>query len=184
MAGLSPLTRGNLDRWTGHTPPPGPIPAHAGEPLHGTLQLTTAWAYPRSRGGTRPGPTGCIPLPGLSPLTRGNLTQRIAREKSIGPIPAHAGEPGSHNFNQSMARAYPRSRGGTSSCSCVGTVGGGLSPLTRGNRVCQADACAGDGPIPAHAGEPCSSWLLLPQVGAYPRSRGGTIPPGGSPVGE
>ena len=34
--------------------------------------------------------------------------------------------------------------------------------------------CAGDGPIPARAGEPLNNGVVHGVVGAYPRSRGGT----------
>ena len=91
--GLSPLTQGNLERLVDLCVQHGPIPAHAGEPLHGTLQLTTAWAYPRSRGGTSNSLPSLMPGVGLSPLTRGNLALGCRGAGGGGPIPAHAGEP-------------------------------------------------------------------------------------------
>ena len=51
----------------------------------------------------------------------------------------------------------------------------GLSPLTRGNPPSTNDHFSPQGPIPAHAGEPCL-WLIKPSIfTAYPRSRGGTV---------
>ena len=96
--GLSPLTRGNQCGVAYLPPTPGPIPAHAGEPP-GSASLTLArWAYPRSRGGTDGiGPGGGVGQ-GLSPLTRGNPRAKSARVMSAGPIPAHAGEPGTHRL--------------------------------------------------------------------------------------
>ena len=174
MAGLSPLTRGNLDRWTGHTPPPGPIPAHAGEPGAPGGSLRAAWAYPRSRGGTAAWDVAADDGMGLSPLTRGNLTQRIAREKSIGPIPAHAGEPLPVLVLARSAAAYPRSRGGTASARLMPARVMGLSPLTRGNLAVHGCCSLRWGPIPAHAGEPSRPAAPRWVSRAYPRSRGGT----------
>ena len=71
--GLSPLTRGN-PRWPMPCcKKPGPIPAHAGQPVAPTGWRMPLRAYPRSRGAT--GSIMCwIPaFYGLSPLTRGNL---------------------------------------------------------------------------------------------------------------
>ena len=50
--GLSPLTRGNHCSNSRHLPPPGPIPAHAGEPVTYVNIMGLTGAYPRSRGGT------------------------------------------------------------------------------------------------------------------------------------
>ena len=53
---------------------------------------------------------------------------------------------------------------------------GGLSPLARGNRTLGAKLAPMEGPIPARAGEP-SGLAVGPRFsGAYPRSRGGTLP--------
>ena len=71
--------------------------------------------------------------------------------------------------------AYPRSRGGTADTQRQIAALGGLSPLTRGNLVCRAQAVGGVGPIPAHAGEPLKLGQIADRLGAYPRSRGGTF---------
>ena len=72
----------------------------------------------------------------------------------VGPIPAHAGEPGCQRPPACPPWAYPRSRGGTGdACNAAHRVGG-LSPLTRGNLNDTESIVAGLGPIPAHAGEP------------------------------
>ncbi len=78
-----------------------------------------------------------------------------------------------------MRRAYPRSRGGTSTFSEPVRSGWGLSPLARGNLLGIGTLTFTGGPIPARAGEPpCVRVVsLLPR--AYPRSRGGTPHLGG-----
>ena len=73
----------------------------------------TGAAYPRSRGGTWapwwPGRS----MHGLSPLARGNLNGGGYWVKSVGPIPARAGEPAILALAHVPDGAYPRSRGGT-----------------------------------------------------------------------
>ena len=53
VPGLSPRVRGNRARWTAPRPPPGSIPACAGEPALTRLRITPARVYPRVCGGTR-----------------------------------------------------------------------------------------------------------------------------------
>ena len=111
---------------------------------------------------------------GLSPLTRGNLLRTEITGEPSGPIPAHAGEPGYFGNKFWVSRAYPRSRGGTIDRPAVSTLFVGLSPLTRGNPIITLAITRRPGPIPAHAGEPCSCVCSLALPRAYPRSRGGT----------
>ena len=73
MPGLSPLTRGNLLEEPLATDVPGPIPAHAGQPLPIAWLMLLLRAYPRSRGATAIWAALYIKRKGLSPLTRGNL---------------------------------------------------------------------------------------------------------------
>ncbi len=51
----------------------------------------------------------------------------------------------------------------------------GLSPLARGNPTRHFGCSTSPGPIPARAGEPVALYDLARELGAYPRSRGGTI---------
>ncbi|TXT36589.1 MAG: Uncharacterized protein FD135_4175, partial [Comamonadaceae bacterium] len=51
----------------------------------------------------------------------------------------------------------------------------GLSPLARGNPSGEFVQSAGNGPIPARAGEPLMLDHILSHSRAYPRSRGGTV---------
>ena len=111
---------------------------------------------------------------GLSPLTRGNRCDAQLFCRTIGPIPAHAGEPELECPGEVIPRAYPRSRGGTGVEVGATVHPAGLSPLTRGNQVRAGQVRAGQGPIPAHAGEPGRKADDLFRTRAYPRSRGGT----------
>ena len=91
------------------------------------------------------------------------------------PIPAHAGEPAGGAAVQALGGAYPRSRGGTFGLVSFGAGWLGLSPLTRGNRLQPLLVAGWWGPIPAHAGEPRSLPASVSRSRAYPRSRGGTF---------
>ena len=172
--GLSPLTRGNRQHRNERSLQPGPIPAHAGEPLRLAYLRACSGAYPRSRGGTCGARAGWEAGYGLSPLTRGNHRCRACPLGCRGPIPAHAGEPRCRSGVARRRRAYPRSRGGTVMIFCARLPAAGLSPLTRGNLPARCRARPHRGPIPAHAGEPPSLPGIQYRFGAYPRSRGGT----------
>ena len=77
VQGLSPHARGNqLDEMTKPLKP-GPIPACAGEPLHGLRCISSFGAYPRMRGGTATIAFLKQMLLGLSPHARGNRLERI-----------------------------------------------------------------------------------------------------------
>ncbi len=129
------------------------------------------------RGGTVCPPVKQRQLQGLSPHARGNQLAQAFLSKKVGPIPACAGEPRSHNDVSKRARAYPRMRGGTLGTLKVSNAFRGLSPHARGN----LDAIAHDavllGPIPACAGEPVNIVSTYYLRGAYPRMRGGTSIP-------
>ena len=172
--GLSPLTRGNRRHRPQQHPEPGPIPAHAGEPITKRNWRTSQRAYPRSRGGTIIGKISIDLILGLSPLTRGNQGCGIPAPSVRGPIPAHAGEPTPPRWTRATSWAYPRSRGGTSLICAGRRSKTGLSPLTRGNQSGRLDVTPFKGPIPAHAGEPRSNAPRTCCTRAYPRSRGGT----------
>ena len=131
--GLSPLARGNQASAPWCAPWSRPIPARAGEPELARHRLGFQGAYPRSRGGTPPWPRCTGRRHGLSPLARGNQGSGAHRVGAGGPIPARAGEPNASANIQPLGRAYPRSRGGTTSCTACMTAAKGLSPLARGN---------------------------------------------------
>ena len=152
--GLSPLTRGNPVRCPIAKRRPGPIPAHAGQPGPRASESTAARAYPRSRGATASAVTVRAQVGGLSPLTRGNHVDAGHGVLLLGPIPAHAGQPGNSALTRSVAWAYPRSRGATAWAVHPALACSGLSPLTRGNLLVPLGDALRLGPIPAHAGQP------------------------------
>ncbi|ABI62280.1 Hypothetical protein GbCGDNIH1_1382 [Granulibacter bethesdensis CGDNIH1] len=90
------------------------IPAHAGEPRALRSQKRPRWDYPRARGGTQRVSHAARCMAGLSPRTRGNLTEGRAGRDVLGTIPAHAGEPVRGVDPGSIPGDYPRARGGTS----------------------------------------------------------------------
>ena len=172
--GPSPLTRGNRNRQGAHNQVGGPIPAHAGQPDEPGPGGARTRAHPRSRGATSPGAMCPAAIRGPSPLTRGNPLWRGAPLHSIGPIPAHAGQPRTATATPCSAGAHPRSRGATAFVSRTLSAWVGPSPLTRGNLRTPALYASGCGPIPAHAGQPRLSGVAGSPDGAHPRSRGAT----------
>ena len=132
--------------------------------------------YPRSRGGTTRSARRSTPACGLSPLARGNRSERSVCDVSpkvyprsrggtvlsllVGTaygyrsIPARAGEPGFPLGRELGRILYPRSRGGTRGISGSGREKEGLSPLARGNRGCARGTAPCSRSIPARAGEP------------------------------
>ena len=173
-AGLSPRARGNRIGVQLPLLPYRPIPAGAGEPDSGPADQMRTTAYPRGRGGT----TFLRALEragrGLSPRARGNPIKTAAKPKSVGPIPAGAGEPKLWQCLPGRGRAYPRGRGGTSAQHREAHAAAGLSPRARGNHRGHRGARAVCGPIPAGAGEPAEDDWAMTLSGAYPRGRGGT----------
>ena len=92
-SGLSPPTRGNHAEAIPSVLRYGSIPAHAGEPFISAPRRWARRVYPRPRGGTGGVGAGGGAAGGLSPPTRGNPNTRAARARTVGSIPAHAGEP-------------------------------------------------------------------------------------------
>ena len=110
----------------------------------------------------------------LSPRVRGNQDHVVVRGRRPRSIPASAGEPPARRGRAPDARVYPRECGGTRAITGDGSFDPGLSPRVRGNRDVGADRRAGDGSIPASAGEP-DGWLCEGcHDGVYPRECGGT----------
>ena len=111
--GLSPHTRGILRRARRVSGYIGSIPAHAGDPRAARLCDSARGVYPRTRGGS-----GLCAFPkmwkcGLSPHTRGILSDSLISASSAGSIPAHAGDPSSLSSRGRKGRVYPRTRGGS-----------------------------------------------------------------------
>ena len=172
--GLSPLARGNQSFAACLLPTRGPIPARAGQPRCPRPAGPRTAAYPRSRGATAIRTARSEGMTGLSPLARGNLEPLQLVAQGDGPIPARAGQPFAACSASFAAWAYPRSRGATCSGLVVQLLFAGLSPLARGNLEQLQSFGAGQGPIPARAGQPAVRPCACAALWAYPRSRGAT----------
>ena len=172
--GLSPRVRGNRLLVGRLLRGEGPIPARAGEPPSPRREPWVRGAYPRACGGTDLRSTSRRLGGGLSPRVRGNLVVTSEDPLAAGPIPARAGEPNKAVFALRSLGAYPRACGGTCSVRPMSGMAGGLSPRVRGNHQAADLGRAGSGPIPARAGEPCSSPTWRTRQRAYPRACGGT----------
>ena len=172
--GLSPLARGNPACKPRHPPARGPIPARTGQPYLVSVGTLTTGAYPRSHGATRLMRTAISPTCGLSPLARGNLSQKPFFRHRKGPIPARTGQPCGCHRPEPLPRAYPRSHGATQRGSCCRERGLGLSPLARGNLDAGDHEVTFKRPIPARTGQPTAQDIWCCGKRAYPRSHGAT----------
>jgi len=172
--GLSPRTRGNPQRTLDQSLRAGPIPAHAGQPPLAGTSYGAGRAYPRARGATLGVERDLGVHQGLSPRTRGNRWGGAHVLRALGPIPAHAGQPGGLEPFDAPVGAYPRARGATVVNFFSTMKGAGLSPRTRGNLRMPQGRGAAPGPIPAHAGQPVKVPLEVNSTTAYPRARGAT----------
>ena len=167
--------RGNLLSNPVHTLPFGSIPACAGEPSARPGDYLPLWVYPRVCGGTFLSVAACLLSAGLSPRVRGNLPTLSCFFRSIGSIPACAGEPIDSASGSNRLKVYPRVCGGTSSSAADPCCRTGLSPRVRGNLPgdCRRDTRIGS--IPACAGEPTSFRPVYWSARVYPRVCGGTL---------
>ena len=184
--GLSPPTRGNHCGFHRRAGEGRSIPAHAGEPAHGTVLEHTREVYPRPRGGTSRWTRRARISGGLSPPTRGNPCASPSAHHPRRSIPAHAGEPLGEDFGVGAATVYPRPRGGTDDVDFERGIVRGLSPPTRGNHYRSRRRQDELRSIPAHAGEPSPGRRAARAGWVYPRPRGGTQsrqPLGFAPLG-
>ena len=123
--------------------------------------------------------TVCLPVKGLSPRGRGNLTPLICASPFAGLSPRGRG-----NLSQVawLVRrqwgVYPRVGGGTRSGIGIGigSLYHGLSPRGRGNHVGGVGGFVCAGSIPAWAGEPLEKAEVAKLNTVYPRVGGGTFP--------
>src|SRR5690606_4536499 len=95
-----------------------------------------------------------LSVAGLSPRTRGSHTHIGAKRRSLGSIPAYAGEPFQHPLIVRRYQVYPRVRGGARRMASVIVPSGGLSPRTRGSQKSLGVHTGWPRSIPAYAGEP------------------------------
>ena len=114
---------------------------------------------------------------GLSPRVRGNHYGSCFRFCHDGSIPACAGEPAPGCKVGRYHWVYPRVCGGTCYRRRPEHLGRGLSPRVRGNPVFAHTLKFGRRSIPACAGEPTKTWVVIIPPWVYPRVCGGTFSP-------
>ena len=151
--GLSPRTRGSLQRGPSGRRWHGSIPANAGEPRRSCSRPRGRRVYPRERGGAGARAGKRRRSTGLSPRTRGSRQRKLLHDPPVGSIPANAGEPPRPATCRPPSGVYPRERGGAGMWS--------------------AAAGAAAGSIPANAGEPQGHPDRPRRPRVYPRERGG-----------
>ena len=179
IAGLSPRVRGNPAVWWKRWLASGSIPACAGEPRRRPASRCSTPVYPRVCGGTIATCPVCQRQTGLSPRVRGNRERPYVTDKSIGSIPACAGEPPPPAQNRCPHEVYPRVCGGTTTHYAALSAPSGLSPRVRGNPSTCSPGHPIPGSIPACAGEPPDDVGAQAAHQVYPRVCGGTTPYGG-----
>ena len=152
----------------------GSIPACAGEPVPATPPANSKRVYPRVCGGTAEAVISRSPPGGLSPRVRGNLDEYGFALRQVRSIPACAGEPVGHALVEQPDEVYPRVCGGTGAAAGLTGTPVGLSPRVRGNPHRLEVWGSVGGSIPACAGEPVSSKIIVSVAPVYPRVCGGT----------
>ena len=102
--------------------------------------------------------------------------------KTLGSIPAWAGQPIEWTSTYPVVRVYPRVGGATQQLTGRMDIAEGLSPRGRGNPHDATGPHVPDGSIPAWAGQPFSPTSCRSASAVYPRVGGATIAPGCSGV--
>ena len=115
----------------------------------------------------------CLAM-GLSPRVRGNRSSAGRTAHDRRSIPACAGEPECRLLPMRAIRVYPRVCGGTGDRIQIGQRAIGLSPRVRGNRPRTVQRRYHHRSIPACAGEPIFTSVIIPSFWVYPRVCGGT----------
>ena len=171
--GPSPPTRGSHDGRRSHGGRRRSIPASAGEPGRRRTPWLPAGVHPRLRGGADVAQTVSNKYYGPSPPTRGSPGVRTTYDNRWGSIPAYAGEPRARWSGTHGAGVHPRLRGGAVRWQKPTGSGAGPSPPTRGSRRRFPRSQSRNGSIPAYAGEPPDSSIIIVWDRVHPRLRGG-----------
>ena len=170
--GSSPRMRGTPDA-VNHAPHAvGIIPAHAGN-----TAPTPTWSrrprdHPRACGEHNTGHHRRTLRTGSSPRMRGTRFGGEQEHRHSGIIPAHAGNTSAPGRCQAGSGDHPRACGEHLPPSEIDTWQAGSSPRMRGTRVRELLIGAGNGIIPAHAG---NTYLRVVGVSAlwdHPRACG------------
>ncbi len=157
--------------------PAGTIPARAGETRAYCCSHAAPRDHPRSRGGNRQCLLRFVAGVGPSPLARGKLLVFCNDIRSIGTIPARAGETPAPLPARACTRDHPRSRGGNPLPGNAPKRAVGPSPLARGKRNELTHEHQPARTIPARAGETPLLCITELRHRDHPRSRGGNVPP-------
>ena len=176
--GTSPRSRGNPGRPRSRGARRRYIPALAGEPHRLDATPSCPRVHPRARGGTADTSGSVSAAVGTSPRSRGNPSRSRPGGTTCGYIPALAGEPRRSATCVGSFKVHPRARGGTERILGLSLVVRGTSPRSRGNRPGRRLRPAGQGYIPALAGEPSRRPGASAAESVHPRARGGTHPSG------
>ena len=159
--GLSPRGRGSRYSTPAARIASGSIPARAGEPAGPSALRTFGGVYPRAGGGAEFRDVVDERLQGLSPRGRGSPQTSASELNAAGSIPARAGEPWRAGLSLPTRRVYPRAGGGARYRIAESHPELGLSPRGRGSQHPARELAADPGSIPARAGEPLPTNLLI-----------------------
>ena len=150
----------------------GIIPALAGNTLGRGLSPSPRRDHPRSRGEYAPYHRERRVGAGSSPLSRGILLAVSMSRRTIGIIPALAGNTPAAPTRPAEASDHPRSRGEYSPLNCERVSSLGSSPLSRGIREGLMRRLLRSRIIPALAGNTLSHGHMVTHIRDHPRSRG------------
>ena len=154
--GTSPRVRGNPWSTALGDATVRNLPACAGEPGLAGGNLCRPTEPPRVCGGTSATNSNPVAPAGTSPRVRGNLSNGRPATVNRRNLPACAGEPIILAFGIEAVREPPRVCGGTGADRMAHQSDCGTSPRVRGNPAQSGIAAAGEGNLPACAGEPFS----------------------------
>ena len=170
--GLSPRSRGSLRCDQEGDRHDGSIPALAGKPDAPCLVCPRSRVYPRARGEARGAGGAARYRGGLSPRSRGSPDWCLSPWSSRRSIPALAGKPLPKPRTSRPTWVYPRARGEAPTRGRGSGSTTGLSPRSRGSRLCRSCPGCPLRSIPALAGKPTVADQQASQAKVYPRARG------------
>ena len=173
--GRSPRVRGSPTASASPAAWCGSIPACAGEPMIMNTCITHCGVDPRVRGGAGHLYWSVLICAGRSPRTRGSPLCLAVNRILLRSIPAYAGEPVLRFAVWRHPVVDPRVRGGAEAWCVDATDEMGRSPRTRGSLAGARQSHAGDGSIPAYAGEPPTMDDGFALFRVDPRVRGGAF---------
>ncbi len=173
--GPSPRARGRRPDPGGEGQQRGSIPACAGETPSGTRICPHVGVHPRVRGGDYQKTDRDASVSGPSPRARGRHHHRRPQSPDHRSIPACAGETIKFGVVPIFRWVHPRVRGGDHKALLMMRVPEGPSPRARGRRPEELYLAAGQGSIPACAGETQSAPDVVPLHRVHPRVRGGDL---------